>query len=340
MAVLPAVYDMNEWYFLVKDEATVGTAITTGMQLLNLNGDVSVSSEVTQTLDIKSGSGRTLKTQDVFTDDRGQLTTITVPIVLDTTVSPLLHSNAFGVAVGATPASYDLASAYSPDGVLHGGASGPAVSLTCYLVSPETGETKSFVGCVITQMVVTLDSGTESGRRTAALTIETGYRPLDGSSFTGSGSNVPYGQTFHYLREYCALKQIEALDVVMNKVEYTISNPASFLGFNAACGGDPEMITRAIGGASFTMVVGVKYDANTANLWEAQRDGDIIDIELSNHATWASSTFGILCAEMKLTDNITPSGTDKGVFQDLSLMATGDVDAFGVATGNLAEVVA
>ena len=341
MAVDNAIYQMSEWEFLAQAETVLGTAITTGMQRLALNGDVSISTEIDQTLDIRSGVGRTLKTQDVYTNALGgKKTTISVPIIMDTTVDTLLHENAMGIATSTSPASVDMQSDYAPDGTLHGAThgGGNTISLTCYLVSPESGETRTFVGCVITQLVGTMDAGAEGGIRTAVLTIETDYWPVVGSAFTGAASNVAYGGTYRYLREYTT-RTVLASTPVINKLEYTITNPMTTAGFQGTYG-DPEIVTRAIGGASVTMVIGIKYDANYGALWESYRDGTTItDLEISNNGTWASATLGFKSIQCKIIDLPDPSQADSGVFQDVTVQFTGAVDANGTATGDMIQLV-
>jgi len=292
-----------------------------------------VTHDVTQTLDLRSGgAGRTIKTADVFTTDLGShLTTISVSLVMDGAIDASLLGNALGIAVSTSPASFDLPWNYAPAGRLHGATSGTiADTFTFAVVSPETDESVIYPGCVISEMTVTHDAGNEAGRRHASLTIITAYRPADG--VTAPSGLVAYNSTFRYLREFNAVKQIAGADVVLNKVEYTISNPGIYAGFQGSSG-DPEVVTRGIPEASFMLTLGVKYDANTASLWEDRRAGTTIAIELSDNATWASSTFGIKASYMKIVSEISPSGTDAGVFQDIEFKGTAST------SGDIVQIV-
>jgi len=341
MAVDNAIYDMSEWDFLIQAETVLGTAITTGMQKINLNGDVSVSTEIDYVDDIRAGDGRTKKSDDVYVNALGgKRTTITVPMIMDTTVDTMLHENAMGIATSTSPASIDMQSDYAPDGTLHNDThgGGNTVSMTCYLVSPESGSTRTFAACVISQLVGTMDSGAEGGRRTAVLTIVTDYWPVASSSFTGSGSNVKYGTTYRYLREYTT-RVFLASTPVINKIEYTINNPMTSAGAQGTYG-DPEIVTRAISGTTFTMTIGFKYDANYNTMWETFRNGtEVTDLVLSDNATWASAALGFKLAKIKIKDLPDPAQTDAGVFQDVTVEGYGAIDANGNATGDIVQLV-
>ena len=333
MGIATQVYSPSQWQFAIKAETTTGTANTTAMLLLNVDGDVSVTQEIVQTLDVRSGgSGRTLKAADVHTTDLGsQLTTISVPIVMDGAIDATILANVLGTAVGTSPASFDLAYNYAPDGRETGATSGDEThSLTFAIVSPQADESRIFTGGGFSTVNVVMSSDNDGGRRHATLTYTTRFRPADGAA--APSGLVAYNSTFRYLREFNTTKTVGGVDVILNKVEYTIENPYTYTGYQGA-NGDPEIIHRGINEAKVTMVIGVKYDANTANFWEKRRAGTIIAVELSDNATWASATFGIKASYCKITDNVNPVGTDAGVFQDLQLQATGST------SGDIIQIV-
>lgn len=320
MAISKLTFSPTEFQFAVKAESQVGEKNVTTMNRVNVDDIVSVSSEVVQTLDPRSGEGRTLKTADVYTSDYGgMLTTISMSGVFDDTIAPLFLSNALGIAVGTSPASYDMAYNYAPAAVGHDDISSITTSMTVAVISPIDGQSKMYVGCAISSLEVMWDGATEGGRGRFNATIETRYRPAEEQNTPGS--MVAYGSTYSYLREFKAVKSIGGSDVVLNKLGYTIENPVTYSGFQGASG-NPETMQRAIPSANIKLVAGVKYDANTAGLWDDRRAGTTLACEFSNNATWASSTFGIKASYCKLDSEVSPSGTDAGVFQDLSLVAT------------------
>lgn len=330
-AVDVQTYSMKEFQFALKPEVVVGTKLATTMQLLNLNGDITIAKEVVQDTTQRSGEGRTQKVADMKTTDYGGVrTTITVPIVMDTSVDTMLHEAACWVETSTSPASVDIAYDYAPAAIAHGATHGVGnrATYTACMISPITDESRFWVGSCVEAMTVTVEAGADGGRRSATLTIVTAYRELDAAAApTGM---TAYGASFRYLYDYALKKSVGGDDQIMNKFEYTISNPVSYAGFQGTYG-DPELVTRAVNGGrvDVSLMVGLKHDSNTAEQWENQRDGDIIAIEISDHGTWASSTFGVKATYCKINAEVQPGDTEAGAFQDVSFIAaastSGDV---------------
>lgn len=337
MAIVSTTYAPNEWQFAMKAETTTGTINVTTMQKINVDAPATMSQEVTQTLEPRSTPGRTVKLADAFvTDKGGHKTSISISGVFDTTVGPLLLSNALGQAVGTSPASYDMAYDYAPTARAHGATTGTIIhTFTFAIVPPIASKAIILPGCVCSALEVTFDKATEGGRGHFTATIETAYNPLKDQATPAS--MAVYGATFRYLREFGTKKQITisggaAVDVVLNKVAYAINNNVTYTGFQGA-NGDPELLQRAIPAADVALMLGVKYDANTEMLWSTRRDGTSIGVEISDNATWASSTFGVKAGFCQLDADVVPSGTDAGVFEDLSLKCLGST------SGDLIQIV-
>ena len=324
-------YNMKEFQFALKPEAAVGTKLNTSMQLLQLAGDVTVSKEVIQDTTQRAGVGRTMKVADVHTTDKGGVrTTLSVPVVLDTTVDTMILEGLTWVETGASPSSVDIAYDYAPSALAHGGA--PSATnigtFTACMISPIANESRYWVGACIEAATISMDIGTDGGRRTATLTIVTEYYEEDAAAApTGMSA---YGATYRYLYELGTTKTIGGDVMVMNKLELTITNAVSYFGFQGS-NGDPEGVQRAVSGGRIEIAAtaGVKYDSNTAEHWQNQRAGTIFALELSNNATWASATFGLKADYCKLNAEVVPGDTDQGAFQDLSFIigasTSGDV---------------
>jgi len=314
-------YSMKEFQFALKPEAAIGTKLSTSMQLLQLTGDVTIAKEVIQDTTQRGGVGRTSKVADVHTTDKGGVrTTLTVPIIMDTTVDKMLHEAVMWSPVSTSPASYDVAYNYAPTAQGHGTSPDNTNDFfTCALISPITAASRFFVGCVVEAMTVSMEAGADGGRRAATLTIVTAYYEADAAA-APTGMSV-FGASYRYLYDYTTKKSVGGDDIVTNKIEYTISNPVSFVGFQGA-NGDPELVQRAVNGGRIevSLMIGVKLDSNTTEHWENHRDGDGFAVEISDNATWASSTFGIKAAFCKLNGEVTPGDTEGGAFQDLPFM--------------------
>ena len=319
-------YSMKEFQFGLKPEAAIGTKINKSMQLLNLNGDITIAKEVIQDTTQRSGVGRTLKVGDIKTTDKGGVrTTLSVPILLDTDVAPMILEGVTWVPTSTGPASVDVDVDYAPASQAHGAApTNTNDFFTACMVSPITGQSRYWTGSVIEGITLSLEAGSDGGRQAATLTIVTAY--YEAAPAAAPTGMTAYGKVdkFRYLYDLTTTKKIGGDDLIMNKFELSIVNAVSFGGFQGA-NGDPETITRAVNGGriEMTCTAGVKYDSNTAADWDSFRKGDIYAIELSNHATWASATFGFKADYCKLTSEPAAGDTEAGAFQDLSFMIAG-----------------
>ena len=332
MAISTLTFAKNQWQAAVMGETNTGVKNSALMKLLNFDGDVTVTSEVTQKLDPRSSVGRTVKVLDMLTtDEGGHLTTISFSMPMDTTMGTYLLTNAItGTRAGETPYSYDLPYDYAPDARGYNETSGSEkTSFTFALVSPITANTRFFTGCCITGFEVVWDSATDGGRGVANVTMETKFRPANGT--TDPTSMVAYSTNYSYLHDIVAVKTIDGNDVVLNKLGYNISNPTVFGGEQGTYG-EPETITRGNTAVIATITAGVKFDANTQDLWESRRDGDIIEVVFAN-AAWGSATLGFKASYCKITNDVQPVDTDGGVFQDVELFCGGST------SGDLIQII-
>ena len=317
-----AIYSQQEFGVAIVAETTVGANPGTTMQRLNVTGLVGMSQTLVQVIEPRSGESRVQDKEHILVCDKGGGDiTVSVPIVLDTLVDDMLHENVMGVTkAGSTPANdVILAYNYLPAGYLNGATSitDNLHTFTVALISPETNETIYLTGCVVSELSVSMDQGTECGRRHATVTFLTRHRPATPAAAPTTPTD--YGTTFRFLRDLDALATVAGDTVICNKIEYTISNPLITAGIDSD--GYPEVISRAIPKVTATGVLSIKYDANTAELWESRSAGTTIAIAFSNYATWAnaSNTFGLQCEQALIVGDLNPAAGDSGVFQDLNL---------------------
>jgi len=101
-------------------------------------------------------------------------------------------------------------------------------------------------------------------------------------------------------------------------MELTFGNPLVTSGFQGTYG-EPEIYQRANPKNFCTGVFGVKYDDNTANIWESWRAGTDVAVEISNNATFTEATFGFKAAMGRITGDLAPAGTDQGMYVDIPL---------------------
>jgi hypothetical protein len=322
MAVKAEIYSPQEFQFAYKAETSYGTKLNTTMSLMNVDDLVSVQRDVTQTLEPRSGSsGRVLSASDINTTDKGgHRSTISMSVILDNALMIVLLEQIVGKAkatIGNITEAITLDYNYTPAEILDNEVMSTNLGgFTLCMISPIANESIYFTGCVLEQIVIKAERTADGGRFHADLTWATEYRPADAAA--APTTPTLYGASFHYLRELL-LRTVDAEDLVVNKLELTITNPGIWAGYQGS-NGDPEAMTRAIPRVEPSLLLGVKYDTYTAPYWQTFRANSIMSIELGAKAgTWdhADNTFGFKAAFAKLKGNPQPAGTDQGVFQDI-----------------------
>ena len=329
MAVSTSAYSSKEFYLAFAPETTMGTSVGASgtYTMLNIEDVPSVSHAVVQTLDVRGHSGRILHTGDVYTSDKFQMHTITASFVIDAVTVQALLENVTGIAdTGSVTDAYQIVipGSYTPPTYAHGATySDNLHTFTVVIDSPEGSEDRVFVGCVVTELSIDMDSSAEGGRAKGSITFTTGYTPLDGADYSGA-TFTNYGSTNHYLYELNAVKKIGGKELVVSKFSLKISNPIARFGYQGS-DADPEGYARAIPEIVLDGSLGVKYDAYTADLWEARRSGTTEVLTLSNNATTSSATFAFLSDYVKLTGDVQPTANDAGALVDLAfrIMSSG-----------------
>ena len=296
MAIDGAGYSSSEFQLAFKAESTIGTANVSSMQRIDIS-DVSFPSlNPVQTLDVKSGVGRTAAIADAFITEKHTLKEISFSATADTTVTRLLLQNILTTAVGSSPASYDIPNTYTPPELETGDNSSITIADTCTVafVSPEAGNDHSiiFPGCTLTSLSLSGDMGTESGRVTLSGTFQTAFLPSYGQN-KPTGMSAP-GTSYYSLTDFTTTRKVAGVaDSIISSLTLNLENPSNYGGFSGS-NGDPTYIVRAVPEISATLDATIKYDDNTAGLADTFTDGTTVATELSNNGTWASATgFGI-----------------------------------------------
>ena len=299
----------QEFKLAFKPETTIGTANVATMQLINVDSVETPALNITQVLDVRTGSGRTAKTTDMFTDEKGTVKEISFSGIADTTVLPILLQAITTTAVGSSPASYDIAGAYTPPEIQFGAsASDNLNTFTVAISHPEAGNDHSMVfkGCVLTSLSLSGSMATQSGRismsgtfQTRSLGVYNNARPTSTSAFGSTFYNMStFGESSNQTN---GVRVAGIDDCVMSDFTLNIENPSEFVGFDSD--GNPQAIARAIPEVSVTFDATIKADDNTSGLHASLVAGATnLTTELTNHATFASATtFGIKIANSVLT---------------------------------------
>ena len=187
----------------------------------------------------------------------------------------------------------------------------------CVVISsPDADEDKLMFSSILQELTLTLDPSVNGGRMTASGVFWSGYQPVIGTEGTSANAtSVDYTQGFFD----CTTMSIGGDDVVLNKFEVTISNPAQRVGYGTvnSIEGEPSAYNRG-GQISVTGSLSAKLDDNVTDTIADFRAGTSVNISIGDGA---AIDFDIPTAKYT---GYTHTNTDSGVFIDLPFMGTAD----------------
>ena len=334
MALDGAGYSNSQFKMSFKPETTIGTAIVSSMNLLNIDAITFPTIAPTQVLDVRSGDGRTAKVADAYISEKHTIKEISFSGYADQTTLPILLQAILTQAVGSSPASYDVPFNYTPPELQIGAsASTNTKTFTVAFISPEAGDDHSIVfkGCVLSSLSLSMDMGSESGRVTMSGTFQTASTPSYGqsapTSMTAFSANNYFLTDMHTTRKVAGISNCVIASLTLN-----IENPRTFLGFNGSTA-EPESIITAVPEININLDASIKYDDNTAGLSETFKNGTTVASELSNHGTWSSaSTFGIKIDYGKITS--LAMSENSAMFHDIS------IKSMAHTSGDILQIIA
>jgi hypothetical protein len=306
MALDGAAYSPKEFQLAIKAESTIGTANVSTMQLVNVDSVEMPNFNLTQVLDVRSGSsGRVFDVDDALIDEKGVTKEITFSGIFDQTVAPFLVQNCIGLAAVSDVTT--IPATYTPPELETGDATSITIAdtVTIAVIAPATsGGNRSiiFPGCTITSLSISGDMSNESGRLKFTATARTGFI----TSFTqvAPSSTAAYGTAYYSLATLAgtAKKTIAgAEDCVIQSFSLNVENPSEYVGQGDASG-NPEAIVRAVPELSATLDATVKYDNQTAEFPTTMKAGTTVISNLANDATIADATsFGFIGSYGKIT---------------------------------------
>lgn len=309
MALDGAAYSPKEFELSFSTESVadgnIGEQRTAGFIDLNVDSVEMPSFNPTVILDPRTGTGRTAKASDAYVSDKAMVTEINFSGVADTQSLPKLVSNIMTIAVGSSPASFDIPFNYSPPELQNNAAITDTdvytKTLTVQIANPEAGDDHSIFlpGCVLTSLSLSGDIGTDNGRITMSGTFKTQYKPNTGQARV---AGTAYTSNYYYLTNFNTKKTIAGVsDCVIQSINLNLENPTEYVGFQGT-NADPEAISRAIPEISANMDATIKMDDNTAGLHTSFLAGSNLTNELSNHGTWANAdVFGIKADNGRIT---------------------------------------
>ena len=267
MATSAFSFSPKEFKCLIISDATNagGTGIhASNMQQLDVDSISFPSLNVTQTLDVRSGVGATLKAEDFFQDNNMRVVELSLSGTLhDDVAHRLLIANICGAAQ-ADDTNQTIASGHKIIAQLYGAAvTNNASSLTVVLqpsdITNQTG--LELFGCVVTNFSITADSGTEGGLYKWSATLQTGKTP-DLASVVNITSSTAYANTTTTTLGSASVTKIFNKDAMLNSFTTTIDYPAVFTGISST---GYQSVARSAK-CSVTHDCQVKYDSETKGL--------------------------------------------------------------------------
>ena len=269
MATVAHAFSPKEFRcFIISDATNHGaTGIhATNMYQLDIDSISFPSLNVSQTLDVRSGVGHTLKDEDFFQDNKMRVVELSLSGTLhDDAGHRILVANICGAAQ-ADDTNQTIATGHKIVSQKYGAAvTNNASSLTVVLqpsdVSNQTG--LELPGCVVTNFSISADAGTEGGRYKWSATLQSGKVP-DLASTAAAGSAVYANTTTASLSNASGVEVYNA-DAALSSFTTTIEYPAVFSGITST---GYDTVSRGAE-CSVTHDCQVKYDGNTKGLVNA-----------------------------------------------------------------------
>ena len=320
MSTSAHTFSPKEWKAAVVSDATNAgaTGIGTTMYQLDVDSISFPTLNPTQSLDVRSGVGHTLKDEDFFQDNKMRVVELSLSGTLhDDLGHRLLLANICGAAQ-ADDTNQTIASGHKIISQLYGAAvTNNASSLTVVLqpsdVTNQTG--LELFGCVVTNFAISADSGTEGGRYKWSATLQTGKTPDLAS--TANPTITAYANTTTTTLGSASVTKIYNKDAMINSFTTTIDNPAVFTcmsstGYQAVARGAECSVTHDCQ---------VKYDSETKGLVNSF-DGQTAAMAENTFIIANNGNFGVDTANGVLT-NVAYSEGDI-MMLDVSIKAVDD----------------
>ena len=307
--------------FVISDATNAGA---TGLHASTMNqldvDSISMPSlNVTQTLDVKSGVGATLKDEDFFQDNKMRVVELSLSGTLHDDVGHrLLLANICGAAQ-ADDTNQTIAAGHKIVSQLYGAAvTNNASSLTVVLqpsdISNQTG--LELFGCVVTNFSISADSGSEGGLYKWSATLQTGKTPDLASTTNVTGGTLYANGTTTTLGS-ASVTKIFNKDAMINGFTTTIDYPAVFSGHSST---GYQLVGRGAE-CSVTHDCQVKYDSETKALISSF-DGQTAALAENMFIIANDGNFGVDTANGVLT-NVAYSEGDI-MMLDVSIKAVDD----------------
>ena len=261
MAISTSAYSASAFQLLIAEQDAFGTIEASGgnaYHALDVDSVSSPSLNPNQTLDVRSGS-RVLQATDFFQDVKASVKEISVSGTATTNTLDMLLENIMGEAESSASGVYSFLSNASAQTVGSGSSSQAGTLLSVIIKSAfGTNADLAFKDCVITQLSLSGDMGTEGGRIKFSATFKSGSAvSLNASATTVDTAFTANTENYLMSSWVAGYRQLVGVaDLVMSSFNLSLSNEANFVGLVST---GYEVIARS-GEFSATLDATIKYD--------------------------------------------------------------------------------
>jgi hypothetical protein len=327
------VFAPTQFRFAIAEEATFSTAITaqTSFQELLINEPTQIDySNLIVDRAKKADGKRVMSHTDNYVSKLGSDYSVTVSgIATDTTLDYLIYGVMQDLGGEATTSPYLKTFEWDGSSGAVDFSVGAGISYTLNGFNPGSAEDESWQlrGCILSELTLTADPGTNGGRLSYSATFMSGFVPIQ-TGITVNPASWVNAAADYYPFQTLDTKTISGNNVVLGSLSLTFNNAATRVGFDSS--GNTQNYSLGVGGdgLSITGEISVKYDDITSDeINTFLADPTLGSAEVPIVIQWGDGTAdGTLKFDVNAiyTGNALDFGNDAGVFVTLPFMGVDD----------------
>lgn len=334
MAIDPTTYGLTEWKAAIFPETTAGTKgipASAAYQLVNIDSPASITRSPELFTGVRSGTGRTAKAAEVYASEQGMEKSISMSGLWDTTVGLILLENVIGVVTSTT---IDVAYNYTSEITLASANTGNIDTLSFVNIVPEGSNSEYYAGCVVDELKLSADSGSDGGRFHFDTTLKTRGNAEVAAAPT---TQDVFGTTRRSIFDFGAAASVvtlttlgNAVHVILDSFELNFKSNLSFGGLGVS--GVAQVVNRGMPEFEVTGVFGVKFDANTVSSNVRYLAGTNVAMAIHSAATLVTGP-GFLGAYGRITADVNQEEVRSGAYVKIP------IKFLGSTTGNIFEII-
>ena len=199
-----------------------------------------------------------------------------------------------------------------------------ASTLQLCIVNPDASETRVMHSAVVSELTLSMDAGTNGGRLRASGTLWSGFQPNVTTNAVTDGSTASNTDFTQGLFD-CHATEIATTQVTMKSFAFTISHPATPVGYAVANSNDGEPQEYIRNRMDITGTMNVKMDDTSVAqqaFWLAGTSKAILVGDEGTSAGGSSTKIFFEFPTVKYTGHNVDLASEEGVFVELPFTAT------------------